>query len=141
MTTVARWMHACGFKYKKREKHYFVDGHQRPETIAYRPVFTKGYLDLEIRAHRWLQITLEKSIELEASKNLAINCGFNYVTPDDGVAMVEYHIDSSTRTFFMSNYVSSHSEATSVSESLSELISLCLWDKVKLFLNSFYSIR
>ncbi len=99
MTTVARWMHACGFKYKKREKHYFVDGHQRPETIAYRPVFTKGYLDLEIRAHRWLQITLEKSIELEASKNLAINCGFNYVT-DDGVAMAEYHIDSSTGTFF-----------------------------------------
>ena len=125
---------------KKREKHYFVDGHQRPETIAYRPVFTKRYLDLEIRAHRWLQITLEKSIELEASKNLAINCGFNYVT-DDGVAMVEYHIDSSTGAFLMSNYVSSHSEATSVSESLSELMSFCLWDKMKLFLNSFYSIR
>jgi hypothetical protein len=99
VTTVARWMHACGFKYRKREKHYFVDGHQRPETIAYRPLFTKRYLDLEIRAHRWLQITLEKSIELEASKNLAINCGFNYVT-DDGVAMVEYYIDSSTGTFF-----------------------------------------
>ena len=28
VTTVERWMHVCGFKYKKREKHYFVDGHQ-----------------------------------------------------------------------------------------------------------------
>ncbi|KAI2509539.1 hypothetical protein MHU86_4916 [Fragilaria crotonensis] len=46
MTTVGRWMHACGFKYKKREKHYFVDGHQRPETLAYRPVFTKDTLTL-----------------------------------------------------------------------------------------------
>ena len=44
MATIARWMHACGFCYKKREKHYFVDGHERPETIAYRPVFTKKYL-------------------------------------------------------------------------------------------------
>ncbi len=40
VTTIARWMHACGFKYKKRAKHFFVDGHQRPETMAHRPVFT-----------------------------------------------------------------------------------------------------
>lgn len=42
IATMARWMHACGFCYKKREKHHFVDGHERPKTIAYRPVsFTK----------------------------------------------------------------------------------------------------
>ena len=51
IATMARWMHACGFRYKKREKHYFVDGHERPETIAYRPVFTKKYLAYKIRAH------------------------------------------------------------------------------------------
>jgi hypothetical protein len=37
ITTIARWMHAAGFRYKKRGKHYFVDGHERPETLAYRP--------------------------------------------------------------------------------------------------------
>jgi hypothetical protein len=52
-------MHACGFRYKKREKHYFVDGHERPEALAYRPVFTKKYIDDETRAHRWLQMTLD----------------------------------------------------------------------------------
>ena len=64
VTTVARWMHACGFKLK-REKHYFLDGHQQPEMMAYRPVSEKRFLDLEIQAQRWLQIMLQKSKELE----------------------------------------------------------------------------
>lgn len=64
-TILARWIHACGFRFKKREKHFFVDGHERPETIAYRPIFTKKYLNDEIRAHRWIQITLIQSQEME----------------------------------------------------------------------------
>jgi hypothetical protein len=99
VSTIARWMHACGFKYKKREKHCFVDGHQKPETIAYRPVDTKRYFDLEVRAHRWLQITLEQSKELETSKNLAVNSGYHYII-DGSVAMVEYHIDASMGEHF-----------------------------------------
>ena len=53
IATMARWMHACGFRYKKREKHkhHFVDGHEQPETIAYRLVFTRMYLAYEVRAH------------------------------------------------------------------------------------------
>ncbi|KAI2506094.1 hypothetical protein MHU86_8325 [Fragilaria crotonensis] len=94
ITTMARWMHACGFRYKKREKHYFVDGHERPETIAYRPVFTIKYLSYEIRAHRWLQMTLTESKELESKGSITKNCGFNYIG-DDGIDMVEYHIDAS----------------------------------------------
>jgi hypothetical protein len=30
MTTVLRWMHAVGFRYENRSKHYFVDGHEKP---------------------------------------------------------------------------------------------------------------
>jgi len=85
------WMHACGFR--KRENHYFVDGHERPETIAYRPVFTRKYIDEEIRAHRWLQMTLIESQELELNGSVAPKCGYNYSV--DGVDMVEYHIDTS----------------------------------------------
>ena len=94
ITTITRWMHACGFRYKKREKHYFVDGHERPETIAYRPVFTRQYLNDEVRAHRWIQITLVESQELELNGSIALNCGYNYVD-DDVDMMVEYHIDAS----------------------------------------------
>ena len=97
ITTIAKWMHAVGFRYKKRKKHYFVDGHERSETLAYRPVFTKKYLDNEIRAHRWIQMTLEESKELESIGHVPINCGYNYV--DNGTRnMVEYHIDT-THTF------------------------------------------
>lgn len=95
ISTMARWMHACGFRYKKREKHYFVDGHERPETIAYRPVFTMKYLECEIRTHRWLQITLVESNELELKGSITTkNSGFNYVA-DNGIEMVEYHVDAS----------------------------------------------
>ena len=94
IATIARWMHACGFRYKKREKHYFVDGHERPETLKYRPVFTKEYLGYEIRAHRWLQMTLEESNALLSEGKIAPHCGYNYTT-SDGVDMVEYHIDTS----------------------------------------------
>ena len=94
ITTIAKWMHAVGFRYKKRKKHYFVDGHERSETLAYRPVFTKKYLDNEIRAHRWIQMTLEESKELESIGHVPINCCYNYV--DNGARnMVKYHIDTS----------------------------------------------
>jgi len=51
MSTILRWMHAVGFRYKSRQKHYFVDGHEEPETIAYRPLFTKHYLTYKLDAH------------------------------------------------------------------------------------------
>ena len=94
ITTISRWMHAVGFRYKKREKHYFVDGHERPETIAYRPIFTNKYLLFELRTHRWIQITKVDSKLLESNGDIAENCGFYYNT-DDGVEMVEYHVDAS----------------------------------------------
>jgi hypothetical protein len=94
ITTIARWMYAVGFRFKKREKHYFVDGHERPETLAYRPVFTRKYLTNEVRAHRWIQMTLEESKRMESLEQVPTNCGYIYVD-DDGIDMIEYHIDVS----------------------------------------------
>jgi hypothetical protein len=96
ITTIAMWMHAFGFRYKKREKHYSVDGHKRPETLANQPVLTKKYLDNEIRARRWIQMTLSKSKEVESIGHVPIDCGYNYVD-DDGANTIEYHVDSSYR--------------------------------------------
>ena len=73
ITTIARWMYAVGFRFKKREKHYFVDGHERPETLAYRPVFTRKYLANEVRAHRWIQMTLEESKRMESLEQASSN--------------------------------------------------------------------
>ena len=58
IATVVRWMHATGFRHRNRSKYYFVDGHEKPETLAYRPVFTKRYLANEVQAYCWIQLTL-----------------------------------------------------------------------------------
>ena len=50
--TVAHWMHAVGFRYTSRGKHYFVDGHKKEGPLEYRKVYTKRYLDLELRSPR-----------------------------------------------------------------------------------------
>ena len=71
-----------------------MDGQERPETIAYRPIFTNKYLSFELRTHRWIQITKVDSKLLESNGDIAENCGFYYNT-DDGVEMVEYHVDAS----------------------------------------------
>ena len=93
MKTVLRWMHVVGFRYTNRSKHYFVDGHEKPETLAYRPVFTKRYLAHELQAHRWIQLSLVASKALEAQDKVAKDIGFPYVDPIENIDMVEYHVD------------------------------------------------
>jgi hypothetical protein len=93
LSTVLRWMHAVGFKYMNRQKHYYVDGHERPETLKYRPIYTKRYLEHEVNAHRWMQFTVESSNLLKAQGSINTELsGYSY-TDSNGVAMVEYHID------------------------------------------------
>ena len=94
IATIVRWMHATGFRYKNRGKHYFVDGHEKPETLAYRPVFTQRYLSHEVQAYRWVQVSLLASKELEAQDIVAKNCGYQYVCPVNDTEMVEYHVDA-----------------------------------------------
>ena len=71
-----------------------MDGHERPETIAYRPIFTNKFLSFELRTHRWIQITKVNANLFESNSDIAENCGFYYNT-DDGVEMVEFHVDAS----------------------------------------------
>ncbi|KAI2509143.1 hypothetical protein MHU86_5262 [Fragilaria crotonensis] len=94
IATVVRWMHATGFRYRNRSKHYFVDGHEKPETLAYRPIFTKRYIAHEVQAHRWVQLTLVASKILEEQDLVTRNCGYAYLDPVTNIEMLEYHIDA-----------------------------------------------
>jgi hypothetical protein len=47
----------------------------------------------ERRAHRWIQLTLNESKEIEEKKLIPQNSSYRY-TNGDGVNMVEYHVDS-----------------------------------------------
>ena len=57
-------------------------------------MFTTKYLGYEIRAHRLLQMTFVESKEYESKGSITRNCGYFYLA-DDGITMVEYHIDTS----------------------------------------------
>jgi hypothetical protein len=75
-----------------KKKGYYVDGHEKPATIEYRKAFVQQYLTFEQRAHRWIQITREESKELEMKKLIPKDSGYKY-TNEDGVNMIEYHVD------------------------------------------------
>ena len=92
-STVYRYLVALGFKYQTRKKGYYVDGHERPCTVAYRKTFVTRYLNYERRMHRWVQIPLSESISLAESGKIIKNSGYMY-TDESGTEMVEYHIDT-----------------------------------------------
>jgi hypothetical protein len=94
VSTVLRWMHAVGFNYQNRQKHYFVDGHERPETLKYRPIYIRRYLSHEVNTHRWVQLSMAES-NLLKEKGLINNELAGYCYKDsNGVDMVEYHVDN-----------------------------------------------
>lgn len=62
---IVYWWIAClGFKYEPCRKGYYVDGHEKPETILYHSNFINHYLDHELQMHRWVQVPKEEVEEI-----------------------------------------------------------------------------
>ncbi len=95
ISTVYRWLKKLGVSHEPRRKGYYVDGHEKEETIAYRYNFIERYFTYERRAPRWIQITKEEAYKLEEEGDIPKGSGFHYNHPETGVPMVEYHVDMS----------------------------------------------
>ena len=116
--TVRRWMAAAGFKYSKRKKHFYTDKHEDENNKLYRFSFTERYLKRERYMHRWVQVSLSVSRQLQRDRYVTKNSGYKYtkivhkykpnviltghgVVPAWGSSahsvteMVEYHVDES----------------------------------------------
>ena len=97
LSTTWRWLRRLGFAYDSRKKTFFVDGHERPNVVFHRNQFCKDYLSkLEPRCHRWIQVTKE-TVERWKHERLPLNLnanakGYSYLS-DDGIQMVEFHVD------------------------------------------------
>jgi hypothetical protein len=87
LSTVYRWLERLGFNYEPRKKSYYVDNHEKPETVAYRRHFIKRYMQFEERMFRWIQLPLEQVEEMEQNKEIEEGLGYRY---ED---MVEFHVD------------------------------------------------
>jgi hypothetical protein len=91
--TIYRWMRLLGFKYEQRRKCYYVDGHEKPETKAYRKKFVRRYFEYERMMHRWIQMELIDKLKLEEEEGIELAHGYQYVDPKTKVMMVEFHVD------------------------------------------------
>jgi hypothetical protein len=60
LETIYRWLDRLGFKYEARKKGYYVDNHEKPETVVYSHHFIKRYLKYNFRMFRWIHLSLEK---------------------------------------------------------------------------------
>ena len=58
-------MNSFGFKYSVAKKTYYVDGHEKPETVAYRKQYVTQYIQDELRYFRWIQLTSEEVAKIE----------------------------------------------------------------------------
>jgi hypothetical protein len=93
-STIYKWLKLLGFRYEPRRKGYYVDGHEKPETISYRNKYVQRYLQYERRMYRWIQISAEESEKKVQQGLVPRNSGYRYKN-SHGVDMVEYHVDSS----------------------------------------------
>jgi hypothetical protein len=50
--TIYRWMRLLGFKYETRQRCHYVDGHEKPDTKAYRKKFVRRYFGYDKLMHR-----------------------------------------------------------------------------------------
>jgi hypothetical protein len=92
LETVYRWLDRLGFKYEARKKGYYVDNHEKPETVAYRRHFVKRYLKYEFRMFRWIQLPLEEVKAMEENKKIDEGLGYRYQNSENK-DMVEFHVD------------------------------------------------
>ena len=92
LATVYGWMRALNFKYEVRKKTYYVDGHERPETVEYRKVHNRKYIKDEFRCFRWIQIQEEEVNEL-ISDGIELKKEHAHKFEKHGLTFFEFHVD------------------------------------------------
>ena len=53
-----------GLCYATKKKHYYVDGHDRPDVLAHREIWLKKEGELELRQYLWAKMPLAKALKL-----------------------------------------------------------------------------
>ena len=94
LNTVYRYMERLDFKYEPRKKCYYVDGHEKPETIAYREKYVKRYLKTEFRMYRWIQLPKNEVEEMKENGEMTDDMRFSYHDDLTNMDMVEFHVDN-----------------------------------------------
>jgi hypothetical protein len=98
-TTVYTWIRKLDFKYSSRKKQYFNDRHE--DQKEQREEFIKKRLEDEIYQPVWVQKSAIEFKNLQNDGTLSASLqGFTY-HDDDGMEMIEVHIDSDKGNMFL----------------------------------------
>jgi hypothetical protein len=92
--TVYRWLRLLGFNCEAQRKGYYVDGHEKPDTVTYQKDFVKKYLMEEVQIFCWIQIEQEEAERLGKMGEIPKNTGYHCNHPVTGTSMVEFHVDT-----------------------------------------------
>ena len=94
MMTVYNWMSLLGFKYSATKKTYYVDGHEKPDVVAYRKEYCNQYVIDELRCFRWIQLSKPEVEKLEKENiDFVRDYGYEYKDNTTGLTMFEFHVD------------------------------------------------
>ena len=94
--TVCNWLSILGFKYKSKTKTFYVDGHEKIETVIRRKEYINNYLIREIRCFRWIQLKEGEVEKLEkdfGKDNIQKTDEYRYVDDSTKLTMYEFHVD------------------------------------------------
>ena len=58
------WAHRLGLCYARRRKHYYVDGHDRPDVLAHCKKWLEKEGKFKLRQYLWVQMTLVEALEM-----------------------------------------------------------------------------
>jgi len=113
--TMNDWMHKLKYKYSAKTKTYYVDGHENPDTVAYRKQYCTKYIRDELRCFRWFQLCEEEVLKLEQQSNgqFKKEIGYKY-NNSDGLTMFEFHVDDHESFATHCNLVTIHGGYLSV---------------------------
>jgi endonuclease IV len=87
-------MRLLGFNYETRQRCYYVDGHEKSDTKAYRKKFVRHYFGYEKLMDRVIQIKLTGKQKLEEQERIEMPHGHHYIDPATQLKMVELHTNA-----------------------------------------------
>ena len=84
----------------REKKCYYADNHESEENIAYRRDMLKWYFNYEVRAHLWVQISVEEATKLEEDEAISLVNGYKYNKISNNgkeLTFYEFHLDDSPK--------------------------------------------
>ena len=102
--TIYKWMVLFGFKYLAAMKTYYVDGHEKMETIVHQKQYVSQYVKNKVQCFRWVQLTIEEIEKIEKEDpTFERNNGYKYQDNQNQLTMYEYHVDQLNNSHKINN--------------------------------------